>query len=158
MIKAIRFAAFAMFVSGGTAQASAQAAQRADAAPAALRAEVEALSAAMIAAFKRDPASVAKFYADDARIMGGGSRATGRAEIDKYWASITGASDWKLEVIEVGGSAESPWVLGRSTLVGQGGRMMVVDFVGVLKRAADGSLKYHVDIYTSAPRAPTPPA
>ena len=38
----------------------------------ALRGEVDSLHAAMTAAFRRDPASVASFYTDDARIIGMG--------------------------------------------------------------------------------------
>jgi hypothetical protein len=40
-----------------------------------LRQDVESLLAAMVAAFKAEPASVARFYTDDASILGGGQRA-----------------------------------------------------------------------------------
>jgi len=117
--------------------------------PATLRKEIEDLNQAMVAAFKRNPASVASFYTDDARIIGGGARHEGRAAIDAYWAQATMFKDWSLEVFDAGGSATSPWLLGRSTLTGQSDRTMVTDFLGVLRRMPDGSLKYQVDFYTA---------
>lgn len=115
-----------------------------------LRAEIEALNAAMVAALKADPPSVARFYTDDASILGGGGRYVGRAQIDQYWADATMFADWTLEVLEVGGDAASPWVRGRSTLVGRSGRRMVTEFVGILKRQPAGDLKYYVDMYVAA--------
>lgn len=119
-----------------------------------LRQEVDGLLAAMVAAFKADPSSVAKFYADDATIAGGGQRATGRAEIDRYWGGATMFADWTLEATEVGGDAASPWVRGKSTLIGKSGRTMVTEFVGLLKRQPDGTLRFYVDMYVAAPPAP----
>jgi CubicO group peptidase (beta-lactamase class C family) len=52
---------------------------------ASLRSEVDALHAAMIAAFKRDPASVARFYTDDAQIIGMGMHRSGREQVNAYW-------------------------------------------------------------------------
>ena len=118
---------------------------------AALRAEIEALNASMVSAFKKEPSSVARYYHDDARILGGGTRATGRQQVDAYWAGATMFADWKLEVIQVGGHRDHPWLLGRSTLTGKSGRTMVTDFVGVLRRGPDGALRYLVDMYTAAP-------
>jgi len=120
-----------------------------------LRKEVEALSAAMVTAFKRDPASVARFYADDAQIMGGGARIAGRQQIDGYWASATTFTDWFLTVREVGGDSNSPWMVGRSMLTDRGGRTMTTDFVGILKRSEDCRLRFYVDIYTPAAQAPS---
>jgi ketosteroid isomerase-like protein len=115
-----------------------------------LRAEVEALNAAMVSAFRSDPASVAKFYTDDARILGGNQIHQGREEIVSYWAQATMFSDWKLEAIEVGGSADAPWQLGRSTVTSKSGRVMETNFVGILQRQKDGSLKFYLDIYTQS--------
>jgi ketosteroid isomerase-like protein len=114
-----------------------------------LRQEVESLLTAMVAAFKAEPASVARFYSDDASIMGGGGRHVGREQIDKYWREATMFADWKLEVLEVGGDGPMPWVRGRSTLYAKSGRTMVTEFVGLLKRQPDG-LKFYVDIYVAA--------
>src|SRR5688572_29523944 len=102
-----------------------------------LRAEVEALMSSMVTALKPDPASVARFYTDDAGIMGGGQRYVGREQIDRYWREATMFSDWKLDVLEVGGDGPSPWVRGRSTLHGRSGRTMITEFVGLLKRQGD---------------------
>jgi ketosteroid isomerase-like protein len=118
--------------------------------PPTLRAEVEALNAAMVSAFRSNPASVAKFYTDDARILGGNQTHQGREEIVSYWAQATMFSDWKLEAIEVGGSADAPWQLGRSTVTSKSGRVMETYFVGILKRQSDGSLKFYLDIYTQS--------
>lgn len=115
-----------------------------------LKQETESLFAAMVAAFKSDPPSVARYYTDDATILGGGQRSSGRAEIDRYWVGATMFADWKLEVIEVGGDGPSPWVRGRSTLAGRSGRTMVTEFIGLLRRQGDGTLRFHVDMYVAA--------
>jgi ketosteroid isomerase-like protein len=115
-----------------------------------LKQDAEALTSAMIAAFKADPASVAKYYTNDASILGGGQRAVGREQIDAYWRGATMFADWKLEVLEVGGESTSPWIRGRSTLQGKSGRTMVTEFVGLLKRQPDGKLKFYVDMYVAA--------
>jgi ketosteroid isomerase-like protein len=122
-----------------------------------LREEIEALNAAMVAALKKDPASVARFYTDDASILGGGSRYVGREEVDRYWRDATMFADWTLEVIEVGGDAQTPWVRGRSTLHGKSGRRMVTEYVGLLKRGADGQLRFYVDMFVAASAGMRPP-
>ena len=115
-----------------------------------LKAEIEALNKAMVDAFLKDPASVAKYYTDDARILGGGSRSIGRAAIDEYWRGATMFADWKLEVLEVGGDKHSPWQHGRSTIVSKSGRTMITEFVGILKRQPDGQLRFYIDMYVGA--------
>jgi ketosteroid isomerase-like protein len=119
-------------------------------AAAGLRLEIDGLLAAMVAALKADPASVAGFYTDDASILGGGSRYVGRAEVDQYWREATMFADWTLEVIEVGGEPKAPWVRGRSTLVGNSGRRMATEFIGLLERQPDGRLKFYVDMFVAA--------
>jgi ketosteroid isomerase-like protein len=114
-----------------------------------LRSEIEALHAEMVAAYKREPSSVARFYTDDASILGGGQRAIGREQIDRYWGGGPGAADWILEVLEVGGDRQAPWVRGRSTLVSQSGRRMVTDYVGILKRGADDRLRFYLDMFVA---------
>ena len=115
-----------------------------------LRAEVVALHTAMVAAYGREPASVARYYTDDASILGGGQRAVGRNQINQYWGSGPGGGDWTLEILEVGGDRQAPWVRGRSTLVSRSGRRMVTDYVGILKRQADGQLRFYVDMFVAA--------
>jgi CubicO group peptidase (beta-lactamase class C family) len=85
----------------------------------ALRAEIQAVNDSMVAAFNRgDMLAVARFYADDARIDGErGELVQGRAAVDKYWASIRNPKSWKLDVIAVGGHRDTPYQIGRSTLV-----------------------------------------
>jgi ketosteroid isomerase-like protein len=115
-----------------------------------LRQEVEELNAAMVAALKKDPPSVARFYTDDATILGGGGRYVGREQIDKYWTDATMFADWTLEIIDVGGEAHAPWVRGRSNLLGKSGRRMVTEYIGLLKRQPDGKLKFVVDMFVAA--------
>lgn len=119
--------------------------------PAALAQEIESLHRAMVAAFRQDPATVARFYTDDANIMGGGSRSTGREEVARYWADSPKGAEWTLKVLEVGGDSQTPWVRGRSTLAGRGGRRFAADYVGILKRGADGQLRFYIDIYVASP-------
>jgi ketosteroid isomerase-like protein len=122
-----------------------------------LKQEAEALLTAMVVAFKADPASVAKFYLDDATIVGGGQRTVGRAAIDRYWASTSSMfADLKLELTEVGGDGATPWIRGTSTLVGRSGRTIVTEFIGLLKRQPDGTLRFYVDMFAAAPAARAP--
>jgi len=114
-----------------------------------LRGEIEALTAAMVADFKRDPASVGQHYGDRARIVGGGMSTVGRVAIDEYWKGITGPSDWSLAVVDVGGDPNSPWVVGRSTLI-RNGRRSETEFFGLLERGTDGKLRFVADLYTQA--------
>jgi ketosteroid isomerase-like protein len=118
-----------------------------------LQQEVEDLLSAMVTAFRTEPSSVAKFYTDDARILGGGQRAEGREQVDAYWRDATMFEDWKLEVLEVGGEGPTPWVRGRSTLHSKSGRVMVTEFVGLLRRQPEG-LRFYVDMYVSASPGP----
>jgi ketosteroid isomerase-like protein len=126
----------------------------------AIRRELEAVNAAMTAAFNRgDYLAAARFYTDDAQIIGpGGVRVTGRAGIDRYWTSLPAGSTWKLDVLDAGGSAVSMWQLGRSTLVmpsraeGGAASTSVVDFVAIWQRQPDRSLKLYIDMYVPAPR------
>lgn len=118
--------------------------------PSPLRRDVEALHSAMIDAFRKDPAGVAAFYTDDARILGGSGRYVGREQVDQYWKQSPAGAEWKLEVLDVGGDRETPWVRGISTMQSQSGRRMVTEYVGLLRRQPDNTLKFYVDIYTSA--------
>ena len=124
---------------------------RADAQPSTIRQEVEALHVEMVAAFKENPASVASYYASDARIMGGGGRYSG-GEIASYWSQISHATSWALDILDAGGSRDEPWILGRSTLTLQSGQRMVTDYLAILRRDANGKLRYYIDMFTSAAR------
>ncbi len=136
----ILIALLAAGVSGAAAQPSPS--------DATLRQEIDALNAAMVAAFKRDPASVATFYTDEALIVGEGRRSQGRAAIIEYWKGATMFSEWTLETLQTGGSAEAPWQYGRSMVVGRSGSTMETFFLGLLRRQPSGDLKMHVDAYS----------
>ena len=118
----------------------------------ALRQEVDSLNRAMEQAFARgDMMAVAKFYADDAKLMGpGGPDISGRAAIDRYWAGIKGAKSWKLELLDLGGDRTTAYQVGRSTLVtsgGAGNQTSVSRFVVIWKRQPDGSFRIALDFY-----------
>ena len=120
--------------------------------PPALRQEIDSLNRAMEQAFaKGDMAAVAKFYADDAKLMGPrGGDVSGRAAIDRYWQNIKGAKSWKLELIELGGDRNTAYQVGRSTLVtaaGGGNQTSVSRFVVIWKRQPDGKLRIALDFY-----------
>ena len=117
-----------------------------------LRQEIDSLNRAMEQAFaKGDVMAVARFYADDARLMGPrGGDVSGRAAIDRYWSGIKGAKSWKLEVLEVGGDRTTAYQVGRSTLVtaGAGGDQTSVSrFVVIWKRQPDGRFRIALDFY-----------
>jgi ketosteroid isomerase-like protein len=107
----------------------------------------------MTATFARgDVAGVARFYADDGRLVGPRrTTISGRAAIDRYWSSIRGAKSWQLEVLEVGGTREAAYQVGISTLVtvGPDGRQhaSVTEFVVIWKRQADGTFRIALDLY-----------
>ena len=102
----------------------------------------------MVAAFKRDPATVGAFYTDAAAIVGGGQRVQGRASVDGYWKGLAGFADWSLETLDTGGHIGAPWAYGRSVLLSKSGQKMETYFVGLLRRAPSGDLKFEVDAFT----------
>jgi len=118
----------------------------------AMKAEIEAVNREMEVAFgRKDLLAVAKFYADDARLIGPrGQEVRGRAAIDAYWANIRNPKSWRLEAFDIGGSANEAYQFGRSTLVQEnstGDRTSVTDFVVVWKRGSDGKWKIALDFY-----------
>ena len=122
-------------------------AQRSD-----VRNEVDSLNRAMEQAFaKGDMMAVAKFYADDAKLMGPrGTDISGRAAIDRYWSGIKSAKSWKLEVLEVGGDGSTAYQVGRSTLVTSGAagdQTSISRFVVIWKRQPDGRFRIALDFY-----------
>jgi ketosteroid isomerase-like protein len=113
-----------------------------------LRADIEKLNAGMVAAFKRDPATVASFYTDTALMVGGGQRTEGRTALEQYWKGASMFADWTLEVLHVGGTAEAPWQYGRSRITGRSGQVMETHFLGLLRRTPSGDLRFHVDAFS----------
>jgi ketosteroid isomerase-like protein len=121
-----------------------------------LKRQIDSLHAAMVAAFATDPASTAKFYTDDAGVVGGGMRVVGRDAVNNYWRSIGPGSTWKLDVLDVGGIPDAPWVHGRSTLTSGSGRVSLTEYVGLLQRGVDGQLRFRVDAYAGGPATTAP--
>ncbi len=115
-----------------------------------LKTEIDALNAAMTAAFAKDPGSVAAFYADDAAIIGGGQRYQGRAAIDGYWNGASMFTGWTLETLEVGGPVNAPWYYGRSVLAGSSGRNSTTYYIALLRRDSSGALKFKADLFVGA--------
>jgi len=138
----------ALTVTGASAQDAA--------ASAALKTEIETLNRQMEAAFNRgDLLGVAAFYADDSRLLGPGQVVTGRTNVNEYWTKLKAPRSWTLDVLEVGGSRDSAWQWGRSTLVtGPEGKTntSIVEFILLWKRQPSGDLKIYVDMYVSPPR------
>ena len=117
-----------------------------------LRRQIEAVNREMEAAFNRgDLLAVARFYADDAVMMGPrGERVRGRAALDAYWQGVTNPRRWRLDVFDVGGSLTEAYQLGRSTLTtGTDGRERdsVTDFIVLWKRDAEGRWRIAVDMW-----------
>ena len=120
---------------------------------AALWREIRAVNDSMEAAFGRgDMKAVAAFYADDARMAGGGQLVEGRVAVDGYWARL-GASPgtWRLEVFEVGGSRDLAYQRGRSHLALRDStgreRVSTVDFVVIWRRDPGRGLRIWLDLY-----------
>lgn len=131
-----------------------QSSARAQATPvadtAALRREVEQLNRDMESAFNRgDARGAAAYYADDAIVRtAGGIVAQGREAIDRYFLSIDHPKSWKLDVIQVGGTSDMAYQVGRSTLVhGSPERTSIVQFLVIWKRQSDGRLRMLLDYY-----------
>ena len=122
---------------------------------AAIRREVESRTQAMSEAFQRgNLRAVARFYADDAKILASGTRVEGRAEIDRFWLKIRNPLAWTMETIDVGGSRDEPFQLVRSTLVERTRNHADTSFAMCLliwKREANGQLRIRLDVYATYP-------
>ena len=119
---------------------------------ASLRREIEDMNRRMVETMKRgDLLGVARFYADDAMIIfHRGQKIQGRKAIDAYWTGIKGAKDWQLDVIEVGGSRDEVYQIGKSSFTSEADGKesnYTCDFLVIWKRQADGAYKIYVDIY-----------
>jgi ketosteroid isomerase-like protein len=117
-----------------------------------LRQIVDDCNRKSIADFKKgDMLAVARGYADDATIyFPRGKKVHGRKAIDRYWQGVKGAKDWKLETIEVGGTRDAIYEVGKSSLTtivnGKEGTY-VCDYVVIWKRQPDGTYRTHTDIF-----------
>ena len=118
---------------------------------------VEEMNRKQIETFNRgDLLGTARIYADDATIYfpnwatRQAGRIRGREAIDKYWLAIKNPKQWKLEIVEVGGTKDAIWEIGKSTLteeVDGKDATYVGDFIVIWKRQRDGSYRIHADIY-----------
>lgn len=103
---------------------------------------------------ENDMMKVAAFYADDAEIAGENYSVRGRKNLDNYWLSLKDKGrGWKLEVVEVGGSGEFIYQLGKSDLKHLSGNnpnpvSSITNFIVIWKLQADGSYKIFKDYLT----------
>jgi ketosteroid isomerase-like protein len=117
-----------------------------------LRQIVDECNRKSIADFKKgDMLAVARGYADDATIyFPRGKKVHGRKAIDRYWQGVKGAKDWELETLEVGGTRDAIYEVGKSTLitvVDGKESTYVCDYVVIWKRQPDGAYRTHTDIF-----------
>ncbi|HYC31138.1 MAG TPA: DUF4440 domain-containing protein [Gemmatimonadales bacterium] len=133
------------------------------AAPAPLSAADEAAIRSADATFEAmanagDPGGVAGVYAADASLLPPNAPAVkGAAGVKEYWGGFFAAYDaeFGLEAEQIDGRGDLAYVVGSYTLTAKPkakGPPAFEDkgkFVEVLKRQADGSWKYAVDIYNS---------
>ena len=117
-----------------------------------LRHIVDECNRQSIEAFKKgDMLAVSRGYTDDATIyFPRGKKVAGRQAIDQMWTSIKGAKDWKLETIEVGGTKDAIYEIGKSsltTVVDGKDNTYTCDYVVIWKRQKDGTYRAQTDIY-----------
>lgn len=98
-----------------------------------------------------DLLGVARFYADDAVIIGpAGNTTHGRDAIDDYWQHFTDPVGWRLDLYTIEGSNALISQRGRSTLEYKSNgepRRSVVEYLLVWVRQPDGQLKIVLDAY-----------
>jgi ketosteroid isomerase-like protein/tetratricopeptide (TPR) repeat protein len=117
-----------------------------------LRHIVDECNRQSIEAFKKgDMLAVARGYTDDATIyFPPGKKVAGRQAIDQMWKSIKGAKDWKLETVEVGGTKDAIYEIGKSsltTVIDGKDNTYTCDYVVIWKRQKDGTYRAQTDIY-----------
>ena len=123
-----------------------------------IRRSIVDVEAKFTAAFNRgDVAGVAALYTDDATLLPPNSETLqGRQAIQDFWTGglRMGLKDVTLTTVDVGGSDDTAYSIGKYTLniqpEGQEGMSDSGKYVVVWKRQADGTWKYHVDIWNSS--------
>ncbi len=118
---------------------------------AAIEATVQAFVDGVLAG---DAAAVAATYTEDAVLMPPGHPTVeGRAAIEEYFASWPPVSELDCRIIEVSGSGDTAYVVGRYTMtvpMEEGDPMMDEGkFFDVRKKTADGSWLFHRDMFNS---------
>jgi ketosteroid isomerase-like protein len=119
---------------------------------ASLRQIVDECNRKVIADFKQGHLlAVAQSYADDATIyFSPGRKVRGREAIDRYWQGVKGAKDWKRKVLEVGGTREAIYEIGKSSLTTQiDGKESTYDcdYIVIRKQQQDGTYRTYADIF-----------
>jgi len=116
---------------------------------------IDSLNKEMEKAFnENDMAKVATFYADDAEIAAENYSVKGRSNLDNYWASLKDKGrGWKLTVVEIGGTGEFIYELGKSDLSHLRGNnptpvKSITNFILIWKLQKDGSYKIFKDYLT----------
>jgi uncharacterized protein (TIGR02246 family) len=101
-----------------------------------------------------DAASVAALYTDDATLMPPNSEMVqGKQGVQDFWSGAIqmGTKDVALTTVEVGGSGDTAYEIGKYTLkiqpAGQEATTGSGKYLVVWKRQADGTWKLHVDIW-----------
>ena len=119
------------------------------------RKTIDSLTREMEKVFNQnDMAKVASFYADDAEIAGENYSVKGRSNLDNYWASLKDKGrGWKLTVVEIGGTGEYIYELGKSDLSHLRGNdpnpvKSITNFLLIWKMQKDGSYKIFKDYLT----------
>jgi len=129
---------------------------------AALRTAIEAGSAKWMEAFNRgDAAGTAALYTDDAAVLAPNSEMIqGRPGIQDLWSGAIqmGLKDVSLTTVDVGGSGETAYEIGKYSLkIQPTGKQAMTDsgkYVVVWKRQNDGTWKLQADIWNSSMPAP----
>ncbi len=123
-----------------------------------VRKSIEEVSATLVEAFNRgDAASVAALYTDNASVLPPNSKMVqGRQSIQEFWNDgiQMGLKDLTLTAVDVGGSGDTAYEIGKYTLkIQPEGQESIADSgksVVVWKQQADGMWKLHVDIWNSS--------
>ncbi len=123
-----------------------------------VRKAIEDAEATFTAAFNRgDAAGVAALYTENATLLPPNSEMIqGRQGIQDFWNGglQMGLKDVTLTTVDVGGNGDTAYSTGKYTLniqpEGQEGMSDSGKYVVIWKRLADGTWKYHVDIWNSS--------
>ncbi len=119
-----------------------------------IRQAIDRVNAGFVAGFNRgDFAAACAVYTENARIMPPGlPTIEGRPAIHEFWAGAAeamGIKEVKLETVDLESDGDMASELGSWALAGESGPLDNGSYVVVWKREADGSWKWHLDIWNS---------
>ena len=125
-----------------------------------VREAIAAGNASFVAAIGRhDPAAAASLYTRDGEVLPAGSEAIqGRPAIEQFWrgALDMGIKGARLESVEVDGTDDCAYEVGRYTMNGEADQQLDTGKYVVIWKTEDGQLKIHRDIWTTNLQAPAP--